>query len=128
MSQDGVVVPGAAGEVAKRGPKTPAGKLAVSRNASKHGTLSAKPLVAHFESEDGRETHRQSILDSLDPQGGIEQALAERVALNSWRLNRVIFYETEQISKLQEEALEDATQLSSLSYGGKDAASLLKDV
>jgi len=104
------------------------GTLAVSRNASKHGILSPKPVVAHFESEDGWETHRQSILDSLDPQGGIEQALAERVALNSWRLNRVIFYETEQISKLQEEALEDATQLSSLSYSGKDAASLFKDV
>jgi hypothetical protein len=105
MSQGGVVVSKAAGEVAKRGPKTPAGKLAVSRNASKHGILSPKPVVAHFESEDGWETHRQSILDSLEPQGGIEQAFAERVALNSWRLNRVIFYETEQISKLQESAV-----------------------
>jgi hypothetical protein len=105
MSQDGVVVSKAAGEVAKREPQTPAGKLAVSRNASKHGILSPRPVVAAFESDASWKSHREGIVESLAPVGSLEQALAERVALNSWRLNRVVFYETEQISKLQEEAL-----------------------
>lgn len=97
-------------QLAKRGPKTAPGKLAVSTNASTHGILSPRPVVAAYESQGAWKAHRQAILDSLDPKGGIEQALAERVALCSWRLNRVIFYETEKISELQEAAIKDATE------------------
>jgi hypothetical protein len=71
-------------ELAKRrGPKTTAGKLAVSRNAAKHGILSPRPVVAAFESERAWKAHREAILESLAPVGGMEEALAERVALNS---------------------------------------------
>jgi hypothetical protein len=104
--------------VAKRGPKTVRGKITAAMNSTKHGILSPKPVVTHFESEGGWKTHRQSILDSLSPQNGIEQALAERVALNSWRLNRVVAYETLQLSAAQEELVDDmrseATKYSSL--------------
>lgn len=93
--------------VAKRGPKTVRGKITAAMNSTKHGILSVKPVVTHFESEGGWKTHRQSILDSLGPQNGIEQALAERVALNSWRLNRVAAYETLQLSAAQEELVDD---------------------
>lgn len=90
-------------ELAKRrGPKTPAGKLAVSRNASKHGILSPRPVVAAFESEGAWKAHREAIIESLAPVGGMEEALAERVALNLWRLNRVSVYETESIAAEQE--------------------------
>lgn len=84
------------------GPKSVEGKLAAAMNSTKHGILSPKPVVATFESKTGWKTHRQSILDALAPADGIEQALAERVALNSWRLNRVIVYETESIRALQD--------------------------
>ncbi len=90
-------------ELAKRrGPKTPAGKLAVSRNASKHGILSPRPVVAAFESGRAWKAHREAIIESLAPVGGMEEALAERVALNSWRLNRVVVYETQSIAAEQE--------------------------
>src|SRR3712207_1567842 len=90
-------------ELAKRrGPKTPAGKLAVSRNASKHGILSPRPVVAAFESERAWKAHREAIIESLAPVGGMEEALAERVALNLWRLNRVTVHETESIVAEQE--------------------------
>ena len=89
------------------GPKTPQGKLNVSRNASKHGILSLRPVVVHFESEQGWQRHREAILESLAPEGGIEEALAERVALCSWRLNRVIAYETETITQEQEAVSEE---------------------
>jgi hypothetical protein len=40
------------------------------------------------------EAHRKGILDSLTPAGALEEALAQRVALCSWRLARVARYET----------------------------------
>jgi hypothetical protein len=95
-------------QVAKRGPKSHEGKLIAAMNSTKHGILSPKPVVSHFESESAWKKHRDSILESLDPQGGVEQALAERVALNSWRLNRVVVYETEQVRGRQEEAVDAA--------------------
>ncbi len=97
-------------EVAKRprrGPKTPAGKLTVSFNASTHGIRSPRPVVTAFESESAWRTHRDAIIESLAPEGGIEEALAERVALCSWRLNRITVFETESIAQEQEGVLEE---------------------
>jgi hypothetical protein len=97
-------------EVAKRsrrGPKTPAGKLAVTFNASTHGIRSPRPVVAAYESENAWKTHREAIIESLAPVGGMEEALAERVALCTWRLNRVTVYETESIAQEQEGILEE---------------------
>ena len=91
----------------KGGPRSVEGRLTVATNAAKHGILSPKPVIAAFESESGWKTHRQSILDALSPEGGVEQILAERVALNSWRLNRVIVFETESIAAEQETVLEE---------------------
>jgi hypothetical protein len=52
------------------------------------------------------EEHRVGVLESLSPEGHLELVLAERVALLSWRLNRVTRYETETIT-LSQEKLED---------------------
>jgi hypothetical protein len=46
-------------------------------------------------------------VDSLSPEGGLEHLLAERVALMSWRLNRVTLYEAERLQEGQEDVLED---------------------
>jgi hypothetical protein len=73
----------------KRGPKTPEGRLAVRLNASTHGILNPQPIVNAYEKPEDWEGHRAAIVDSLAPEGGMEQLLAERVALMSWRLNRV---------------------------------------
>jgi hypothetical protein len=97
-------------ELAKRGPKTAMGKLTVSRNATTHGIMSPRPVVAYFESEQSWQRHREAILDSLAPEGGMEEALAERVALCSWRLNRVTVYETESIALEQEAVIDEVTK------------------
>ncbi len=97
------------GTVAKRsrrGPKTPEGRLAVRLNANTHGILSAQPVVNAYERVEDWEAHREAVVDSLSPEGGIEQVLAERVALCSWRLNRVVLYESERVSGLQEGVVE----------------------
>jgi hypothetical protein len=84
-----------------------AGKLAVSRNASKHGILSPRPVVAAFESEGAWKAHREAIVESLAPEGGMEEVLAERAALCTWRLNRVAVFETEGIAQEQEGIFEE---------------------
>jgi hypothetical protein len=76
----------------RRGPKTPAGKIAVRLNATTHGILSASPVVNEYERADDWEEHRRSVVDSLGPDNGMEQILAERVALCSWRLNRAVLH------------------------------------
>jgi hypothetical protein len=91
----------------RRGPKTPEGRLAVRLNASTHGILSPQPIVTAYEKPEEWESHRAAIVDSLSPEGGMEQVLAERVALMSWRLNRVTLYEAEKLQEGQEDVLED---------------------
>ncbi len=85
----------------RRGPKTPEGRIAVRLNASTHGILSAQPVVTAYEREEDWDAHRDAVVGSLDPEGGMEHVLAERVALCSWRLNRVVLYESERASQLQ---------------------------
>jgi hypothetical protein len=99
-------VSGAVAKRSRRGPKTPKGKLAVRLNASTHGILSARPVVNAYEREEDWEGHREAVVDSLRAEGGMEQVLAERVALCSWRLNRVVLYESERVSGLQEGVVE----------------------
>src|SRR3712207_1642420 len=91
----------------RRGPKTPEGRLAVRLNASTHGILSAEPIVTAYEKPEDWEAHREAIVDSLSPEGGLEHLLAERVALMSWRLNRVTLYEAERLQGSQEDVIED---------------------
>jgi hypothetical protein len=76
------------------GPRTPAGKARSSKNALRHGVYSVLPVVPGLEWNEDWETHRAGILKSLAPEGTLEDALAERVALCLWRLNRVHRYET----------------------------------
>jgi hypothetical protein len=96
--------------LSRRGPKTPEGKLAVRYNASKHGILSLQPVVNAYETPRDWESHREAIVDSLSPEGGMEQLLAERVASCSWRLNRVLLYESETIAEAQEGVVESVRQ------------------
>jgi hypothetical protein len=84
--------------LAKGGPATQEGKEVVKWNAVQHGIRSPAPVVPGVEKKEDWEEHRHGILESLSPEGHLEFVLAERVALLSWRLNRVTRYETETIS------------------------------
>ncbi len=87
----------------KRGPKTEAGKQAVRLNASKHGILSYSPVIPGMESEGDWLAHRDGVIESLKPEGYLELSLAERVAQNLWRLQRVVRYETGTVALQQKE-------------------------
>jgi hypothetical protein len=78
----------------------------VSWNATRHGIRSPAPVVPGIERVEDWEEHREGVLESLSPEGHLEGVLAERVALLSWRLNRVTRYETQTIA-LSQEKIED---------------------
>jgi len=93
--------------LAKGGPATQEGKEVVRWNATRHGIRSPAPVVPGVERAEDWEEHRDGVLESLQPEGHLELVLAERVALLSWRLNRVTRYETEAISLYQERVEDD---------------------
>src|SRR5215213_6820408 len=92
------------------GPNTQAGKEVARWNATRHGIRSPAPVVPGVENPEVWEEHRSGILEDLAPAGPLEFALAERVALLSWRLHRVTRYETETIATSQEKMEEDLAQ------------------
>jgi hypothetical protein len=93
--------------LAKGGPATQEGKEVVKWNAVQHGIRSPAPVVPGVEKKEEWEEHRDGVLESLQPEGHLEMVLAERVALLSWRLNRVTRYETETITLLQQKLEDD---------------------
>jgi len=93
--------------LAKGGPVTQEGKEVVRWNATRHGIRSPAPVVPGVEKREAWEEHRDGVLESLQPEGHLEFVLAERAALLSWRLHRVIRYETESIALYQEKVEDD---------------------
>jgi hypothetical protein len=76
-----------------KGPKSLEGKAASSKNALRHGLAAVVPVIPGERAEDWQE-FRSAIVESLAPFGAFEEELAERVALASWRLRRVVACET----------------------------------
>jgi hypothetical protein len=95
--------------MAKRGPKTRAGKEIVRLNAVKHGVLSATPVIPFVEREEDWEAHRAGVLSSLAPEGHLEETLSGRIALLLWRRQRLERYEREIIALAQEEVERDVS-------------------
>jgi hypothetical protein len=102
-------------------------------NAVGHSIRSPAPVVPGIERAEDWEEHRDGVLESLSPEGHLERVLAERVALLSWRLHRVIRYETESIALSQEKMeddLADKRQFGSYMLGSmhpEDVRGALKD-
>ena len=71
-----------------RGPITPEGKLASSRNATTHGILSGTIVL---EGESGERFHALlgNLLEELQPQTTVEVTLVENMAVARWRQMRI---------------------------------------
>jgi hypothetical protein len=82
------------------GPLSSEGKAVVSRNAVKHGIF-AKDLVINAGDgrEDALEYHEllAELKKDLVPVGRMEMMLVEKIAVNYWRLRRLLRYETGEI-------------------------------
>ena len=77
------------------GPRTEAGKAASSANALSHGLTAASTVVLPEEDADAFERLRQGVIADLDPAGALQEALAQRIAVLLWRLDRAARLEAE---------------------------------
>ena len=75
------------------GPKTVDGRAISRTNATKHGFLSARLLLAD-ENRDEFEGLRLALTEDLQPVGLIELAIVERIAIGLWRQRRLVTAET----------------------------------
>lgn len=75
------------------GPSTEAGKAIAKMNAMSHGLRAESPVVCGEDLDDWN-AFREGVLADLAPVGTLEADLAERVAVLSWRLRRVVAFET----------------------------------
>ncbi len=97
------------------GPRTKAGKVAAKMNAVAHG-LRAAAVVLPGEQAEEWEAHRVGVRAALAPVGTLETELSDRVALVTWRLRRVVGYETAATVAEQDAAAADAAR------GGPDGS------
>ena len=62
-------------------------------NALRHGILSTDPVLPEIESLADWDAHLAGEVEALNPVGDLELVLTHRIALNLWRLNRLIGFE-----------------------------------
>lgn len=79
------------------GSRSAAGKAVVSRNALKHGFLSAN-LIVEGESPEEFSELLCLLSDEFEPVGLVEQALVERVGIALWRQRRLVRAESAEVS------------------------------
>jgi len=76
------------------GPRTAEGKAVSSANAVRHGILSRSPVIEDVESQAEWQEHLDATLSGIEPVGYLEQTLARRIALQTWRLERLRRHDT----------------------------------
>jgi hypothetical protein len=81
-----------------RGPVTPEGRAASSRNSLRHG-FTARSVVLPTESSEDFQSLLDSYVDQFDPQGGVEMDLVQTMAAARWRLRRICSIETTLLDK-----------------------------
>jgi hypothetical protein len=76
-----------------RGPATPEGRAASSRNSLRHG-FTAQSVVLPNESQEDFQSLLDSYTHQFRPQGGVEMDLVQTMAAARWRLRRISTIET----------------------------------
>ena len=109
------------------GPRTEEGKAVTRYNATKSGIYSVTPVVPAFEREADWQAHRVGVFDDLQPEGYMQEIIAERIAIKSWRLRRLVRYEREQIRHRQRNIPQDLALNATLS-GRKVRENLEEDL
>ncbi len=84
------------------GPRSDAGKQRSSANAATHGLCSERPVLP-IEDPAAWDAFHDGVVQELDPVGIFETELADRIALQLWRLRRVARFEATVGTDLYEE-------------------------
>jgi len=89
------------------GPRTPEGRAVSAQNAIQHGILSQAvipPTLERFESREEYDALLASFVESLAPEGPVEEMLVERIATSYWRLARLLRAEAAAIANRRDQA------------------------
>ncbi len=84
------------------GAVTDEGKATVSQNAVKHGIFTRDLIISSGDGRENEEEYQQllhNLIESLNPSGQMEHLLVEKIAVDFWRLRRVLRFETGSIRK-----------------------------
>lgn len=104
--EDGVMVSQKQHEANKQnallstGPRSDEGKAMVNQNAMKHGIFSQEIVITKGDGKEDRDEYELLLMqlnDALLPMGKLEELLVEKIAVNYWRMRRLMRYETGQI-------------------------------
>jgi hypothetical protein len=76
-----------------KGSSTDSSNPESARRALECGVVSTDPVIEGRESHEAWVSHRDTVVQELNPVGELESFYAERAAIYLWRLNRVIRYE-----------------------------------
>jgi len=92
------------------GPVTAKGKALVSQNAVKHGIFAKDLIIAAGDGKEDEQEYRElldGLIASFNPSGQMEHLLVEKIAVDYWRLRRVLRFETGSIRKFIDMAVND---------------------
>src|SRR5450631_1151509 len=88
MTTPAEIAPNRLNALLSTGPKTEEGKKRSSLNATRHG-LTGRVVVLPSEDMEAYRVFSEEMRKSLNPKGPVEIQLAQTVADNNWRLNRI---------------------------------------
>jgi hypothetical protein len=88
------------------GPRTARGKEVVSQNALKHGLCSKKNVI-RTESQEEFDMFCDEMIADLEPSGGMEFMLADRIVALSWRLRRAEHFQNVLVDALIDFSMQD---------------------
>ncbi len=109
------------------GPVTEAGKQTVSQNAVVHG-LAGRKHAALAGEEEPFQQHCRALLEALAPVGAIEEAVAQDIAEDRWRLIRARAMENALFARIAQEQRSDLTPAAALVEAWIDPAKGLQRI
>jgi hypothetical protein len=111
------------------GPKSETGKFISRQNALKHG-LRAQQITIFDERQEDFEALQEALVNSLNPEGPIEEHLVHRIAACLWRLQRIPTLESgvlefqslrRDLKNLEEEVRQENEPFRGIQFGQPDA-------
>lgn len=79
------------------GASTEEGKSIISKNAIKHGIFAKDLIISCGEGKENSEEYQElfdNLIRDLNPDGQLQWVLVEKIAVDFWRLKRVLRFET----------------------------------
>ncbi len=96
------------------GPKTKIGKLTISKNSLRHGIFAKEVVITGGDGAENQEEFDnllKGLIKDYQPEGMQEMLLVEKIAVDNWRLKRVIRFENgvlrRQLDNYERSALEN---------------------